>query len=190
MCRKATSVGVYLLAPLLIGLISVADIFVEVVLSPKWLPCVPYFTNFSYGDFLVRPMTSTCQQAIMSIGRSDITLKIELIINTVGITLLCIAVFFLNSVLMVAYGNLFTEIVGFVLFMIYSNKYINYTYSEQIKDIAPSLTLSCLMGILIYCMNFIRINKIVLLIVQVIIGILVYIGTSYFITTGTFFISC
>lgn len=115
----------------------------------------------------------------MSIGRSDITLKIELIINTVGITLLCIAVFFLNSVLMVAYGNLFTEIVGFVLFMIYSNKYINYTYSEQIKDIAPSLTLSCLMGILIYCMNFIRINKIVLLIVQVIIGILVYIGTSY-----------
>lgn len=35
------------------------------------------------------------------------------------------------------------------------------------------------MGILIYCMNFIRINKIVLLIVQVIIGILVYIGTSY-----------
>lgn len=178
MCRKSTSIGVYLLAPLLIGLISVADVFVEVVLSTKWLPCVPYLQILAMV-FLVRPMTTTCQQAIMSIGRSDITLKIELIINAIGIILLCIAVFFLNSVLMVAYGNLLTEIVSFVLFMIYSNKYINYTYREQINDIAPSLALSCLMGMLIYFMNFIRINKIVLLIVQVIIGISVYIGTSY-----------
>lgn len=178
MCRKSVRVGVYLLSPLLIGLISVADVFVEVVLSTKWLPCVPYLQILAMV-FLVRPLTTTCQQAIMSIGRSNITLKIELITNIIGIALLCIAVFFLNSVLMVAYGNLLTEIVSFVLFMRYSNKYINYSYREQIKDIAPSLTLSCLIGIMIYSMNFIGLNKIVVLITQVMVGILAYIGTSY-----------
>lgn len=178
MCRKSTSIGTYLLAPILIGLISVADVFVEVVFSTKWLPCVPYLQILALV-FLVRPLTTTCQQAIMSIGRSDITLKIMLIINIIGITLLCIAIFLFDSVLMIAYGNLFTEIVSFTLFMLYSNKYINYSYQEQIKDIVPSLVLSTFIGIIVYFMNFIEGNQIILLITQVIIGMIVYIGTSY-----------
>lgn len=178
MCRKSISVGIYILSPLLIGLISVADSFVEVVFSTKWLPCVPYLRILALV-FLVRPLTSTCQQVIMSIGRSDITLKIVSIINIVGIILLCVAIFAFDSVLMIAYGNLLTEIVSFTLFMIYSKKYINYRYKEQIKDIVPSLILSCFMGAIVYFMNFIQINKIILLILQVVIGITIYIGNSY-----------
>ena len=73
-CRRSIRTSTYLLAPLLIGLIAVANEFVQVILSEKWLPCVPYLQILTLV-FLVRPLTTTCQQAIMSTGRSDITLK-------------------------------------------------------------------------------------------------------------------
>ena len=46
-CRRSIRTSTYLLAPLLIGLIAVANEFVQVILSEKWLPCVPYLSFFS-----------------------------------------------------------------------------------------------------------------------------------------------
>lgn len=40
MCRRAVRMGIYLLSPLLIGLVGIADTFVVTILSVKWAPCI------------------------------------------------------------------------------------------------------------------------------------------------------
>lgn len=174
MCRRAITIGIFLLSPLLIGLIAVADNFVKIVLTEKWLPCVPYLRILTIV-FLVRPLTTTCQQAIMAIGRSDITLKIEIIINVLAIALLCVAVFGFESIILIAWGMVFTEMVSLLLFLYYSRKLIGYRHREQFQDLCPGLGLSTVMGVSVYLIGMIDINQILLLGVQVIIGAVIYI---------------
>lgn len=178
MCRNAVKVGIYLLSPLLMGLVGIADTFVIAILSEKWAPCIPYLRILTLV-FLVRPFTTTCQQSILSVGRSDITLKIEIVVNTVAIGILFYSVFVLESVIGIAIGTLIAEIVSMALFMYYENKIIHYSYREQLQDLLPSLMLSTLMGGLVYSIHFLPIHKGFVLVLQIVIGIAFYLVVSY-----------
>lgn len=177
MCRRAVKIGIYLLTPLLIGLIGVSDTFVIVILSDKWTLCIPYLRILTLV-FLVRPFTTTCQQSILSVGRSDITLKIEVVVNIVAMGILFFAVFRMKSVLWVAYGTLSTEIVSMVMFMYYENKIIGYTYKEQLQDLLPGISLAVCMGVLVYLIQYIPLNDCGIFIIQIIVGAVFYIGVS------------
>lgn len=177
-CRRSIRISTYLLAPLLMGLIAVANGFVQVILSPKWMPCVPYLQILTLV-YLARPLTTTCQQAIMSTGRSDITLKIMIVIHITDFVFLLIAVFGMKSVFMIAVGALVAEIVSMCLFMIYVKKCIGYTYKEQLSDIIPSLLLAISMGGIVYGIGMLKLQAIFLLILQIMIGAAYYLLVSY-----------
>lgn len=178
LCRRAVRIGIYLLSPMLIGLIGVADTFVIAILSEKWAPCIPFLRILTLV-FLVRPFTTTCQQSILSVGRSDITLKIEIIVNAVAIGILFYSVFILESVLGIAIGTLIAELVSMGMFMYYENKIIRYSYKEQLQDLLPSLGLATGMGVIVYIVHFLPIHKGLALILQVVIGAVFYFAASY-----------
>lgn len=178
LCRRAVRIGIYLLSPLLIGLMGVADTFVIAILSEKWAPCIPFLRILTLV-FLVRPFTTTCQQSILSVGRSDITLKIEIIVNAVAIGILFYSVFILESVLGIAIGTLIAELVSMGMFMYYENRIIRYSYKEQLQDLLPSLGLATVMGVIVYIVHFLPIYKGLALILQVVIGAAFYFAASY-----------
>lgn len=178
LCRRAVRIGIYLLSPLLIGLMGVADTFVIAILSEKWAPCIPFLRILTLV-FLVRPFTTTCQQSILSVGRSDITLKIEIIVNAVAIGILFYSVFILESVIGIAIGTLIAELVSMGMFMYYENKIIRYSYKEQLQDLLPSLGLATVMGVIVYIVHFLSIHEWLALILQVVIGAVFYFAASY-----------
>lgn len=185
MCRRAVKTGIYLLAPLLIGLAGVADTFVIAILSEKWAPCIPYLRILTLA-FLVRPFATTCQQSILSVGRSDIILKIVVVVNIVAIGILFWAVFGMESVLLVAYSTLIAEIVSLGMFMYFENKIIGYTYKEQLQDILPGIVLSVCMGILVYLIRFALVKDSVALIIQIVVGAVFYLTASYLLQLDSF----
>lgn len=176
-CRRSIKTSTYLLAPLLLGLIAVSNEFVRVILSDKWLPCVPFLQILTLV-YLVRPLTTTDQQAIMSTGRSDLTLRIMIAVNVTDVILLLIAVFAMKRVIMIAVGALLTEVVSMALFMKYVKKCIGYTYLEQLSDIAPSLLLAISMGVIVYLVGKINVNVIIVLFLQVVVGAGYYLAMS------------
>lgn len=176
-CRRSIKTSTYLLAPLLLGLIAVSNEFVRVILSDKWLPCVPFLQILTLV-YLVRPLTTTDQQAIMSTGRSDLTLRIMIAVNVTDVILLLIAVFAMKSVIMIAVGALLTEVVSMALFMKYVKTCIGYTYLEQLSDIAPSLLLAISMGVIVYLVGKINVNVIIVLFLQVVVGAGYYLAMS------------
>lgn len=178
LCRRAVRIGIYLLSPLLIGLIGIADTFVIAILSEKWAPCIPFLRILTLV-FLVRPFTTTCQQSILSVGRSDITLKIEIVVNAIAIGILFYSVFIWESVLGIAIGTLIAELVSMGMFMYYENKIIRYSYKEQLQDLLPSLGLATIMGVIVYIVHFLPVHKWLALVLQVVIGVAFYLVTSY-----------
>ncbi|NLB32050.1 MAG: hypothetical protein GX822_10460 [Alcaligenaceae bacterium] len=59
-----------------------------------------------------------------------------------------------------------------------NNKLLNYSYREQVSDIIPSLAISLVMGLLVYSLRFLNIETLQLLLVQIVIGVVVYVGLA------------
>ena len=59
-----------------------------------------------------------------------------------------------------------------------NKKLMNYSYFEQWKDLIPSFLLSLIMAGIVWSMNFLQIEPLILLILQIIVGIMIYILLS------------
>ena len=178
MLRKSIRIGIYLLAPLLIGFAVVSENFVSLVLTDKWLPCVPFIQIFCI-IYLTRPLETSCHQALLAIGDSGLVMKIMLIINIFALITVFVAVFVFKSVLLIAVGSLLSTFISIGLFMYMSNKKIGYKFNEQMKDISSVIIASIIMGALIFTIGKINISKIILIIIQIVVGGLTYIALSH-----------
>ena len=173
MLRKSIGVGVFVLAPILIGFAAVSDTFISVILTDKWMFCSPYIKVFCIM-YLTRPLETSCHQALLAIGRSDIVLYIMILINVVALAAVLIATFAFHSVFLIAIGSLIASLVSLAGFMAYSKRFIGYSFREQMQDITPSLLCSALMGGIVYLIGTLEMHKGVLLFTQVVMGGIVY----------------
>ena len=76
--RSSVTLSSYVIFPMMAGLAAVAPALVELLLTEKWLPCVPYMQIYCFS-LAFYPVHSCNLQAINAMGRSDIFLKLEII---------------------------------------------------------------------------------------------------------------
>lgn len=171
--RNSITLSCYIVLPMMAGLAAVAEPLVKLLLTEKWLPCVPYMQVYCFSLALY-PVHSSNLQAINAMGRSDIFLKLEIIKKTMGIGLICIAVFCFDSPLAIAMTGLVSTVINSFVNSYPNKKLIGYTYFEQLKDILPSLSASLAMCLaVLFIGRFIR-NALLCLAVQILAGVAVY----------------
>ena len=78
MTRRAIKTSTYIMAPLMIGLAACSKEVVALILTDKWLPCVPYLQIFCFS-YMIWPLHTANLNAIKALGRSDMFLKLEII---------------------------------------------------------------------------------------------------------------
>ena len=76
--RRFIRISSYIIFPAMVGFFAVSRNFVRVVLTDKWLPIVPFIQIFSLS-YMFNIIQTGNLQTIKAIGRSDITLKLEII---------------------------------------------------------------------------------------------------------------
>lgn len=79
-----------------------------------------------------------------------------------------------------AYSMLFTSLVSQLINSWPNKKLLNYGYREQLKDILPTVILSACMGMIIYMIKWLDFSYALTLILQIMLGCIVYFGTSMF----------
>ena len=172
-CRRSIRFGSYIMAPMMLGLAAVSMNFVSVVLTDKWLPCVPLLQIFCIY-YLFQPIHSANLQAIKAMGRSDTFLILEIIKKTFEAIAIVLSIFVFKSVNAIAITAAVLA-VAFIFVNAFPNKkLLNYSIWEQLKDIFPGLIIALIMAGSVYMFNFLEFNKIVVLIAQVLVGILIY----------------
>ena len=139
--RKSIIVSCYLVFPMMAGFAGIAKPLVILLLTEKWLDCVPYMQMFCF-IYAFWPIHSCNLQAINAMGRSDVFLRLEIIKKVIMWINLIIAVFVFNSPLAIAAtGMVSTVLCSFV--NCYPNKYLlKYSFQEQWKDVVPYFALS------------------------------------------------
>lgn len=177
MVRRGITTSTFFLAPAMIGLAAIARPLTIILLTEKWLPSVPFMQCYCLV-YLFWPIHTTNLQAINAVGRSDIYLKLEIVKKLFGFLVLLITI---PMGLYAMMGGICLVSLLSTLFNAAPNKKIlNYGYSEQFRDIFPSLLLSAAMGLIIWPISFLDINIYLMLVLQIVLGVIIYLGGAAF----------
>jgi teichuronic acid exporter len=158
--------------PLMIGLSVVSRSFVSVVFSDKWLPCVPYLQLLCIVGLLY-PLGTINLHLLSAQGRSDLTLRLELIKKFVAVLMLMFGIAW--GILGIAIGQVCTSIFGYYINCFYTGRLIGYSFVEQVKDLLPMLSIALVMGAGVSLIGWIEYSsELMRLAAQVVTGVVSY----------------
>lgn len=183
MTRRSIMVSTYLISPLLIGMAACASTIVSLILTDKWLPCVPYLQIFCL-TYLSYPIHTANLNAIKAMGRSDLFLKLEIIKKGLGLTVLF--AFVRVGVMELALSLLFVSTLSMGINAWPNKQLLSYSIRDQIMDILTNLVLAFAMGAVVWAEGVLAIPMALKLILQVATGVLVYAALSVVTKNSTF----
>lgn len=176
MTRQSMRMSSFVIFPLMFGLAVAAKPITILLLTRKWLPSVP-FMQFLCIAFCFSTISNANMQALKASGRSDVLLELEILKKPIYL------VFMLGSikisVLAVAISMLINNFVEMIIDIFPNKKVINYSYKEQFKDIIPTFLLAIIMSLCIFPIGILRLNSILEIILDFVIGSAVYLGGAY-----------
>ncbi|WP_047394911.1 lipopolysaccharide biosynthesis protein [Cetobacterium sp. ZOR0034] len=174
--RRSIVTSSYIIFPLMIGLIAVSEPLIKLLLTDKWLDCIPYLRIFCLS-YALWPIHTANLQAINAIGRSDVFLKLEIVKKIIGLIILMISLKY--GVFAIAIGVVISGLLASFINGYPNKKLLDYGYLEQMKDVLPSLILSLIMGIVIMILSKFNLSDLILILFQILVGIITYLGLSY-----------
>ena len=176
MARRTTRITSYVMNVLLVGFIVVAEPFICVLLTEKWLPAVPYL-RICCIILLFRAPQTAILQAIKALGHSDAVLKIDFPIRIFALMILMISAKY--GVVYIALSEVVTTVLGTYLYSLMAKRIFNYSLPELLFDFGINTLLATAMGILVVTVgNLLSTSYFVTLIIQVVLGGIVYILLS------------
>lgn len=184
MTRRSVSMSSYIMFPVMFGLAAIAKPLVIVLLTEKWESAAVYMQIICIAK-AINTISNANIQAMKAIGKSDIVLKLEIVKKPVGILIILIALRI----------NVFAVALSMPIYAIYAafvnmkpnKKLLNYSICEQLRDILPGLTMAVIMFVAVSALNrVLQVNYFVTLFVDVMLGMGVYLGLSYFLKVDSF----
>lgn len=165
----------YIMSPLMLGLAAVAEPFIRLLLTDKWIPCVPLLRVLCVC-YMFMPIHTANIQATKAIGRSDIVLKLEIIKKSIELVSLLLVMRI--SVMAIAINMAVLNFV-FIFINVFPNiKWLGYSFKEQMSDILPNLLVSFMMACVVFLVASCPMNDWFRLIIGVLVGFSFFVGVS------------
>lgn len=175
MTRRAIKTSTYVMAPMMMGLAFCGEPLVKWILTDKWLPIVPFQFVFCI-TYMFYPIHTANLNAIKALGRSDLFLKLEIIKKSTGLILLILTA--PMGVMPMAYSLLASSTISQMVNAYPNKKLLDYGFLEQLKDILPGILLATFMGMTVYWFKFLPLHEGLILLIQIVVGVIIYIGFS------------
>lgn len=171
MTRMAIQVSSFVVWPAMVGLAVTSETWISLLLTEKWLPCVPYVIIACVAYAMV-PINVANLEAIKAIGRSDIYFVLEIIKKAINIAVLFAVMN--RGVYTIAIVAIPTGLFGLIINSYPNTKFLSYSIREQIMDVLPNLLISSLMGITVYLCGWITVDVWTRFIIQICVGVTAY----------------
>ena len=181
--RRSMKVAAFVIFPVMGGIIGIGEPLIRLLLTEKWLPCVPYL-YMACMYWACQPVQTANWQVIKAIGRSDLALKLEIYKKIIGFFLILVSIPF--GVKAMAASNVLFAIISMLINIIPNKRLINYSIHEQLLDLAPSFFSSFVMCLIVLEVRNVVLPDFVLLPLQVAVGIAIYVLCSILLKNDSF----
>ena len=165
--KKLLRVPLFVLYPMLFGLMTLAEPLVLLLLGEKWLPAVPLLQVLCIGSFF-DPLTHINLNILYVKGRTDIVLKLELIKKPIAFAILFGMIPL--GLWWLCFGRALYGFIAYCFNCYYTRKFINFGFWEQMYYNMPVLMKSGFMGGLCYSCLFLFDSPLVQLLAGIAVG--------------------
>lgn len=170
--RRFLRVASFIVFPMVVGLASVADPLIRLLLTDKWAGCVPLLQIICFSAVWT-PMIALNTNVLKVMGRSDYFLKAEIIKKSIGISILAATI--PMGLVHVCYGIAVVTFLSVCCDTYYTRKLIGYGLLAQLKDLFPLLLHSLIMGTAVLLVEYLMPTEMMKLIVGVLVGMTYYV---------------
>ncbi|MBP5268979.1 MAG: oligosaccharide flippase family protein, partial [Ruminococcus sp.] len=177
MMRRSIVTSSFLIFPVCMGIAVVAGPMIHLLLGDEWMPCVPFLQLYCF-IYAFWPIHTANLQAINAQGRSDMFLKLEVLKKTYGLCILVFTVLKFNTPLAIVIGQCCSTVLSCFVNASPNKKLLKYGYTEQMKDILPSLGIAAAMGAMVYSVTFLHMNDVLTLLFQIPLGVISYVALA------------
>lgn len=170
--KKALSAVAFVNFPLLVGISVSARPLVIVLLGEKWAGSIPYL-QLLCGLGLLYPIYLIDLNLLMSTGRSDLFLRLEIIKK--ALTVVSIIITYRWGISAMICGMIALSLIACYFSIRYIQIVVDYRQGEQLRDLIPYFVMAALMGIAASSVGLFGLsNHLMILFVQALIAIFVY----------------
>ena len=170
--REITKKTALITIPVMLVFIAIAEPFISVLLSEKWILSVTYFQLLCLAS-VTTPFFALNISILNARGLSKITFKLELFKK--GLILLSVLICFNYGIIAMLWGYAASNFVAYLISVVYVKKDIKHYIKNQLTDLLPGVILSLLTAIPALFLSFILKNNFVLLFTQILLVLLIYI---------------
>ena len=182
--KKVLQIIVFINFPMMLGLAAISHSLVLLLLTEKWLPCIPYLRLLCIVGVMY-PIHLINLNVLQALGKSNLFLRLEVIKKV--LIVISIVITYRWGILAMIYGQIITSLLAYYLNAYYNKKFINYSIFEQVRDISPYLFTAIFMAILVCFVAYLPFrSSLLLLICQIATGSLIYIALCYFLKLKAF----
>lgn len=174
----------YIVFPLMIGIVALSEPFIRFALTEQWLPAVPLLKLLS-AAYMWNPILMLNTSLLSVKGRTDYTLKAEIIKKIVGVILVFVSSFYSLTVMCISF--IIYSLADFAISAYYVNKVIKVGFWKELYVIFPFLLLSVSMGIIISLICSFLHSSLLSLSIGFVVGGCYYGGISYLFKIKEFF---
>lgn len=180
---RSIRIGLYVLSPMLIGLAAVSKELILLLYTAKWESAAIYLEILSFS-FLLVPVITLNMNALKSIGKSGLLLKIDIIKKIIGIFLIAVSSFF--GVFYIAVSVPITYLIWVAIHCATSKIVFRYSLKRQVLDIIIPMLPAVIMGACVYSINFIPLSNSFSFLLKIAVGMLSFLIFSLVLKNDSF----
>lgn len=169
--ERMTHIITALIFPMAFGLAAIAESFIVFFLTDKWVPAV-FFLRLECVFYGTLPITTSLGYGIMAIGRSDISVKIEL--SKLIATMLCVILFHGYGVEFLCIARVVIAVLFIFVSAYLAHRIIGLSLYKILLSILKPLILSAVMGGVVYSVSFLELECGLILFIQIVVGLSIY----------------
>jgi len=184
--KRTIATGALLITPAMMGVYAAAPAMIRVLLTDKWLPCVPIMQAICVAQIAV-PLASSNVFALQALGHSDVAVKLEGKRRIVLLGILFATIVIFDSVQAIAISFAVGAWLDAVVVIHTTKRYLGYGFLSQMWDIKKILLASGVMCVFVLWLGSLGLSAQATLAVQIAGGVVAYGGLCILLREETAF---
>ena len=177
---KAIQMIYIIVLPAMIFMCVTAKPLIVVLLTDKWIECVPLLIA-SCLMCIFWPLHAINTQTFVALGYSKQRLYTEIIVKVVDVLTLLISVVFFRNILAIAIGATLASFLSTIVYSYPCYRILSFGFIQQLKVLFPYIVYTCISSVSMYLVGviFSDSSSFVVLISELLTGSLIYLSLVY-----------
>lgn len=169
--RRIIKVTMFVTSISMFALGAISEPLLYCLIGPQWHEASVYLPLICIAGSTY-PLQALNLNMLQVQGRSDLFLGLEVIKKIIAIFPLAVGAFV--GIIPMLLVNLLTAVTSFFLNSHYSGKLLGYSSMMQLKDVAPSYGIACVVSIVVYFLKYLPLSNWIILSIQIIVGVTLF----------------